>query len=101
MEVESRSVLDKISASGTKDHNQIMSYIGQMTKNYEENAKGPQKYEILNDYMKVFTPIAYEGDPEKQARLRQELKRNQELQKQMAELTKRKSGGCCSACQIM
>jgi hypothetical protein len=41
-----------------------------MTRNYEKEAKGPQKYQILNDYMKVFTPIAFESDPEKQAMLR-------------------------------
>ena len=61
--MESKNVLDQISTSKTRDHGQITSYIDQMTKNYEQNAKGPQKYEILNDYMKVFTPIAFEGDP--------------------------------------
>lgn len=54
-----------------------MSYIEQMTKAYEQNARGPQKYQILNDYMKVFTPIALEVDPDKQAKLKQEMKRNQ------------------------
>lgn len=48
-----------------------MGYIGDMTRTYERNARGPQKYEILNDYMKVFTPLALEDDPEKQKRLKQ------------------------------
>lgn len=39
-----------------------MGYIGDITRNYERNAKGPQKYEIFNDYMKVFTPLALEDD---------------------------------------
>ncbi len=78
-----------------------MGYIGDMTRTYERNARGPQKYEILNDYMKVFTPLALEDDPEKQKRLKQEIKRNQELQQRINELKKNKSGGCCSKCNVM
>lgn len=78
-----------------------MNYIDEMTRNYEQNARGPQKYEILNDYMKVFTPIALEDDPERQARLRQELRRNQELQARINELKKQKSGCCGGKCSIM
>lgn len=63
-------MLDRIAQSKTRDQATIMSYINDMTRNYESQAKGPQKYEILNDYMKVFTPIAFEPDPEKQAMLR-------------------------------
>lgn len=93
-------MLDKISASKVKDPAVVMNYIDQMTRNYEQNAKGPQKYQILNDYMKVFTPVALEVDPEKQARLKQEMRKNQELQKRVEELKKQKSG-CCSSCVIM
>jgi len=34
--------------------------------------------------MKVFTPIAFETDPEKQALLRKEQKKNQDLLKRLA-----------------
>ncbi len=50
--------MDKIAASKTKDPVVVMQYIDKMTRNYEENAKGPQKYQIINDYMKVFTATA-------------------------------------------
>lgn len=100
LESESKSVLDQITASRVKEPAQIMNYIEQMTRNYEQNARGPQKYEILNDYMRVFTPLALEADPEKQARLRQELKKNQDLQARINELKKQKRG-CCGSCSIM
>lgn len=77
-----------------------MGFIKDMTRNYQASAKGPQKYEILNDYMRVFTPIAFETDPIKQEKLRSEQKRNQELQKKLADL-KKKKGGCCSSCSLM
>ena len=38
-----------------------------MKQNYESQARGPEKYSIYNDYMKVFMPIAYGGDSKKQA----------------------------------
>jgi hypothetical protein len=37
-------VLEQIVASKIKDPTQINNYINQMTKNYEQNARGPQKY---------------------------------------------------------
>lgn len=41
------------------DRHFINSQIEAMRRNYESEARGPNKYNLLNDYLKVFGPIAY------------------------------------------
>ena len=49
-----------------------------MKRNYEHQARGPEKYTIYNDYMKIFTPVAY-GHQEREERLREKKKINDKL----------------------
>ena len=50
----------------SRSNDRIQKEIDFMKANYEAQAKGPEKMEIYNDYMKVFLPIAFGGDPKKQ-----------------------------------
>ena len=67
-----------------------------MTNKYEKEAKGPNKHQILSDYMKVFGPIAYGANKSKEAELRKEEQKNKKLRDQLDQLKRKNEGKCCN-----
>ena len=71
-----------------------------MKSNYESQGRGPEKYSIYNEYMKVFLPVAFSGDQGKRDELSKSLKKNEQLRKRVEEMRNNKQG-CCSSCSMM
>ena len=67
-----------------------------MTKVYEKEAEGPNKYQLLADYMKVFYPIVYGMNKSKEAEIKKQEQKNKKLREEIDKLRKENGEKCCN-----
>lgn len=96
LQAQSKLIVEKLENDKSKasDHAYVTGQLENMTKTYEQEAKGPNKHQILSDYMKVFCPMVYGINKGKEAQLRKQEQKNKQLNDQLAKL-KEKQGKCC------